>query len=151
MAEESTLPPPPPRRPSPRNAGHTTTLASPPAVRKRLLKNKSSFDGSVPVPGLSRRRSSMFSDFSLDDAQQSVRSSTGSILLPTISEDHKDHDLHHEPSHWHSAPLAFALIPALAGLFSKNGTAYATDILLLGLTAIFLNWSVRLPWSEEFS
>ncbi|KAF2238660.1 hypothetical protein EV356DRAFT_517936 [Viridothelium virens] len=145
MAEQSAVPPLP-RRPSPGNAGHTTTLASPPPLRNRLLKNKTSFERTLPGLGLSRRRSSILSDFSLDDAHQSMRSSTGSVLLPKISEDHKEHDLHQEPSHWHSAPLVFALVPAVAGLFFKNGTAFATDVLLLGLAAIFLNWSVRLPW-----
>jgi hypothetical protein len=42
--------------------------------------------------------------------------------------------------------LAFALLPALGGMFFKNGSSVITDIMLLGLAAIFLNWSVRLPW-----
>ena len=49
-------------------------------------------------------------------------------------------------SHWASAPLAFALLPAIGGMVFKNGSAVVSDILLLGLAAIFLNWSVRLPW-----
>ena len=148
MAEELTTRPPPTRRPSSGNAGHTTTLVSPPPLRNRLLKSKTSFDGALPAPAPPRRRSSLLSDFSLDDAHHSVRSSTGSFLLPKISGNHKHHDLHQEPSHWHSAPLAFAIVPAVAGLFFKNGTAFATDMLLLALAAIFLNWSVRLPWSD---
>jgi hypothetical protein len=28
----------------------------------------------------------------------------------------------------------------------QNGSAVVTDIMLLGLAAIFLNWSVRIPW-----
>lgn len=51
-----------------------------------------------------------------------------------------------EPSHWHSSPIAFAFLPALAGLFFTNGSAFVTDMLLLALAALFLNWSVRLPW-----
>ena len=90
------------------------------------------------------RRSSMLSDFSLDDAQHTIRSSTDSILLPRPSLEAPEHV--EEPSHWHSAPLAFAILPAVAGLVFKNGNAFTTDVLLLGLAAIFLNWSVRLPW-----
>ena len=51
-----------------------------------------------------------------------------------------------EPSHWHSVPLALALLPAAAGLFFEKGSIVITDITLLGLAAIFLNWSLRLPW-----
>ncbi|KAK3062688.1 hypothetical protein LTS18_003552, partial [Coniosporium uncinatum] len=32
------------------------------------------------------------------------------------------------------------------GLFFQNGSLFVTDICLLILAAIFLNWSVRLPW-----
>ena len=53
----------------------------------------------------------------------------------------------HEPSHWHSAPLALALFPALGGLFFHNGSVVVTDLTLLILAAVFLNWAVRLPWS----
>lgn len=60
--------------------------------------------------------------------------------------DHEELTPPDELSHWHSSPLAFAFLPALAGLFFTNGSAFVTDILLLGLAALFLNWSVRLPW-----
>jgi len=52
----------------------------------------------------------------------------------------------HESSHWDSAPLAFALLPALGGLFFTNGSSVITDVMLLGFAAILLNWSVRIPW-----
>jgi hypothetical protein len=51
----------------------------------------------------------------------------------------------HESSHWDSAPLAFALLPALGGLFFTNGSSVITDVMLLGFAAILLNWSVRIP------
>jgi hypothetical protein len=51
-----------------------------------------------------------------------------------------------EPSVWLSAPLAFAILPALGGLLFQNGGAYVTDALLLVLGATFLNWCVRAPW-----
>ncbi|KAF2858168.1 hypothetical protein K470DRAFT_260094 [Piedraia hortae CBS 480.64] len=43
-------------------------------------------------------------------------------------------------------PLAFALLPALAGLFFPNGSAFVTDLLLLSLAAVFMHWSIRFPW-----
>jgi len=52
------------------------------------------------------------------------------------------------PSHWHSAPLVFAILPAIGGLLFQNGSAVVTDILLLGLGSMFLNWCVRSPWYD---
>lgn len=62
---------------------------------------------------------------------------------PSISSSTSDED---NGSLWQNLPLAFAILPALGGLFFKNGVSVISDILLLGLAAIFLNWSVRLPW-----
>ncbi|KAL8986835.1 MAG: hypothetical protein Q9177_003906 [Variospora cf. flavescens] len=92
---------------------------------------------------LKRRRSSTFSD-SIDDAKQSIKSSTDDLLLPRLRSEGLPSHL--EPSHWHSTPLALALLPAIGGIFFQNGSAIVTDFTLLGLAAIFLNWSVRLPW-----
>jgi hypothetical protein len=98
----------------------------------------------VPTPGI-RRRSSNFSDYSLKEARKSFQSSTDDLLLP------KPRETGQEPSHdssaWDSAPLAFALLPAIGGMLFTNGSSIITDIMLLGLAAIFLNWSVRIPWS----
>ena len=90
------------------------------------------------------RRSSMLSDFSLEDARNSIRSSTDDLLLPKVHAGRPDGI--QEPSVWHSSPLAFALLPAVGGLLFTNGSAVITDFTLLGLAAVFLNWSVRLPW-----
>lgn len=89
------------------------------------------------------RRSSNFSD-SIDSTRQSIKSSTDDLLLPRA----KGVDIisSHEPSNWHSIPLALALLPALGGLCFQNGGAIVTDMTLLILAAIFLNWAVRLPW-----
>ena len=92
---------------------------------------------------LTKRRGSAFSD-SLDDARQSMRSSTDDLLLPRpVSPQSLSTGEH---SHWHSAPLVLALLPAFGGLFFENGGALVTDLTLLGLAAVFLNWSVKLPW-----
>ncbi|KAH9811721.1 hypothetical protein Tdes44962_MAKER05869 [Teratosphaeria destructans] len=57
----------------------------------------------------------------------------------------------HEVTNWHSSPLAFAILPALGGLFFNGGSAFVTDALLLILAAIFLNWSIRIPWDWYYS
>lgn len=90
------------------------------------------------------RRNSTLSD-SVSEARNSIRSSTDDLFLPRVSRRTNHVDLQEE-SHWQSAPLGLALFPAIAGVFFKNGSAVVTDITLLVLAAIFLNWSVRLPW-----
>jgi len=50
-----------------------------------------------------------------------------------------------EDSNWHSTPLVFAILPAVAGLLFNNGSAFVTDVLLLGFAALFMNWSIRIP------
>lgn len=91
-------------------------------------------------PGV-RRRSSNISDYSLKGFQ----SSTDDLLLPKPSATGHE-ESRHESSAWDSAPLAFALLPAIGGMLFTNGSSVITDVMLLGLAAIFLNWSVRLPW-----
>ena len=91
----------------------------------------------------SPRRSSNFSD-SLDDAKQSIRSSTDDLFLPRVET--SGLGSHRESSHWHSIPLGLALLPAIGGLIFKDGSAVVTDLTLLGLAAVFLNWSIRIPW-----
>lgn len=87
-------------------------------------------------PGAGRRRDSVMTE--------SLKSSTDDLLLPRVRS--RGMEAHPEPSHWHSAPLGLALLPAFGGLFFTNGSAVITDITLLLLAAVFLNWSVRLPW-----
>ncbi|RFU24070.1 hypothetical protein B7463_g12268, partial [Scytalidium lignicola] len=103
----------------------------------RTRLSNPSLDGS---PEIKRRRSSNFSEFSLNEA----RRTTDDLLLPTPHDPQLEvkHD-----SHWDSAPLAFALLPAIGGMMFQNGSSVVTDITLLGLAAIFLNWSVRIPWT----
>lgn len=117
------------------------TAAPPP--RHRQLGRASTFaEGTSTSPTSMRRRSSVLSDIS--EARFSVRSSADNLLRPG------GHDLDklvtEEPSPWHSAPLAFAILPAVGGLLFQNGSAVVTDVLLLGLSSIFLNWCVRAPW-----
>jgi len=108
-------------------------------LRQRHLGRASPFAADLANP----RRSSNMSG-SVDDARQSILSSTDDLLFPRVQNGGLER--HQEPSHWHSAPLAMALLPALGGLLFQNGSAVVTDLTLLGLAAVLLNWSVRLPW-----
>lgn len=96
-----------------------------------------------PIPHkLPRRRSSMAS--LATESVSSFRSTTDDLLLPRVGL--SGSGLHDEPSALHSAPLFLAIVPAVAGLVFKNGTAIMTDVTLLIIAAVFLNWSIRLPW-----
>ncbi|KAF2452297.1 hypothetical protein BDY21DRAFT_367887 [Lineolata rhizophorae] len=126
---------------------HRPSGGAPP--RLRTLARAQIFNDASPAAPPMRRRSSILSDFSLDDTRHSVFSSTDNLLLPRVTSNEAGAD--DEPSHWQSLPLAFAILPPLAGLLFHNGSAFVTDVLLLGLAAIFLNWSVRLPWNWYYS
>jgi hypothetical protein len=105
-------------------------------LRQRAAASQSSFDRSFDSP--LRRRSSTFSDYSLNEARRNIRND---ILNPGGL------DLDQHPSsNWAWIPLAFALLPAISGLLFKNGSSVVTDIMLLGLAAVFLHWSVTQPW-----
>ena len=88
--------------------------------------------------GSPRRRSSTFSDFSLNDAKH-LRDD---ILNPGAAASLQPHN----QNNLASIPLAFALLPAVGGMLFKNGSAVITDVMLLGLAAVFLHWSVTQPW-----
>lgn len=131
------------RSPGPAQSSNVRQRGGPP--RQSSTQNlKSSLS---PPPGLDRRRSSILSYSSIDGITQSL---AGGLLSPSTSrvsiEPRED-----EVTHWHSTPLAFAILPAVGGLLFKNGSAFVTDILLLGLAAIFMNWSIRLPWDWYYS
>ncbi|KAM0719129.1 hypothetical protein Q7P37_005034 [Cladosporium fusiforme] len=133
----------PPSRPSPTTTGNSYNAApSANAVRQRLPHRQSS-NGSLrsPPPELPRRRSSILSYSSLEDATNSF---TDDLLNPSSTRKLKKQK-REEDSNWHSTPLAFAILPALAGLFFNNGSAFVTDALLLGFAAMFMNWSIRIP------
>lgn len=86
------------------------------------------------IPAQSRRSSSL-TDFSPED-----------FLLPKVVSVDGDRLRLEPPSHWHSLPLAFALLPAFGGLLFTNGSSVITDVMLLGFATVLLNWSVKLPW-----
>lgn len=128
--------------PSPSILPPRTSVAS--TLRRRGLPSRAATLEGTNWP---QRRNSTLSD-SLSEARNSIRSSTDDILLPRVAKD--DEPVTSEESHWYSAPLALALLPAIAGVFFRDGSAIVTDVTLLALAAIFLNWSVRLPWYVNY-
>lgn len=126
--------------PSPSALPPRTSSAS--NLRRRGLPSRAATF--VEDASWAQRRNSTLSD-SLSEARNSIRSSTDDIFLPRVARDSEEPGSTEE-SHWHSTPLALALLPAIAGVFFQDGSAFVTDVTLLILAAIFLNWSVRLPW-----
>jgi len=119
--------------------------------RHRLATNRFATSTEIPTPTIRRsttdaprRRDSNYSDYSPNEARRSFQSSTDDLLLPKPSATGLESGQDSSP--WHSAPLAFALLPAVGGMLFQNGSSIITDIMLLGLAAVFLNWSVRVPW-----
>ncbi|KAK0711605.1 hypothetical protein B0H67DRAFT_494088 [Lasiosphaeris hirsuta] len=84
-----------------------------------------------------QRRTSTFSDFSLAEARRGLQ---GDIFNPSGV----NLQTHEKKRSW--LPLVFAILPPMAGILHNNGSAIMTDLLLLCLAAVFLNWSVRQPW-----
>jgi hypothetical protein len=123
----------------------------PALMRQKMLNRASTFaeGGRPPSPNLSnaprtlRRRSSLLSN--LSDAQQSLRSSTDSLLRPR----HNDMDKLASPDDstwWHQSPVLVAIIPALAALTHPHGGTIATDLVMLLLSAWFLSRAAEAPW-----
>jgi hypothetical protein len=113
----------------------STTVDETAQFRRRPLPNLSTADKSFEPP---RRRSSTFSDYSLNETKKNLRDeilNPGGLGMPS-----------HDGSNWASVPLVFALLPAVGGILFKNGSAVVTDVMLLGLAAVFLHWSVTQPW-----
>jgi hypothetical protein len=122
--------------------GTSRYTSPPPGLRQRPLGRAATF--AEPTRPLNRRRSSIFSE-SFSDARKSFKASTDDLLFPKVSSANKDAE-RDEDSHWHSLPLGLALLPAVGGMIFKDGSAVITDITLLALAAIFMNWALRMPW-----
>ncbi|OTA93242.1 hypothetical protein M434DRAFT_395793 [Hypoxylon sp. CO27-5] len=116
------------------------TVGQPSLVRRRPTINVGSptgEDGFVDI----RRRSSTYSDFSLTDARRDLEASADDLLNPSRSGSKES-----DTSPLVYIPLTLALLPAVAGIFFENGSAFFTDLTLLSLAAVFLHWSVTQPW-----
>ncbi|KAI9741825.1 MAG: hypothetical protein M1834_000211 [Cirrosporium novae-zelandiae] len=129
------------------NGAISPSSASGPSQMRYRAPRRSSTIADLSRPSIPRRGSILSDGFS--ETRQSMRSSTDNLFLPRV--DSPGLAMQEESSPWHSIPLALALLPALAGVFFKNGNAVVTDITLLLLATILLNWSVRLPWNWYFS
>ncbi|KAL1870535.1 hypothetical protein VTK73DRAFT_2609 [Phialemonium thermophilum] len=117
-------------------ARRATTVDDATELRRRSWTNQFTAENLFDTP---RRRSSTYSEYSLNEAQRNLQED---ILNPSGAS-----LVTHENSNWAAVPLAFAILPAIAGLFFKNGGSVITDAMLLGLAAIFLHWSVTQPWN----
>lgn len=74
----------------------------------------------------------------------SFKSSTEDLLSPRASGDSVEQNV--EASLWYSVPLLLAIVPAAGSLAFKGGSVFLTDLSLLVLTAIYLNWFLVTPW-----
>ncbi|KAA8641830.1 uncharacterized protein ATNIH1004_010769 [Aspergillus tanneri] len=124
-----------PQNPSPSSNPRVCSPGSM-SLRHRGPTRSATYAEGSTVPN--QRRNSTLSD-SVSEARNSIRSSTDDLFFPRAAKQ-GDVDVPNEESHWHSAPLGLALLPAIAGVFFKNGSAVVTDVTLLVLAAIFLNW-----------
>ncbi|KAE9567388.1 hypothetical protein CGMCC3_g16485 [Colletotrichum fructicola] len=128
--------------PSPAPSGHSikraVTVDESSQLRRRTpfgqFPTETSF---IERAGLHRRRSSTLSDYSFGEARDLLNPKPTGVPPPSSD----------DMSNWASIPLAFALLPAVGGLLFNNGSAVVTDVMLLGLSAVFLHWSVTHPWN----
>ncbi|KAK3185427.1 hypothetical protein K4F52_005737 [Lecanicillium sp. MT-2017a] len=107
-------------------------------TRRRTPTRRFSSDSAFEPPPVPPRRSSNFSEISLNEARD--------ILNPQARQTSSVESSLPESSSLASLSLAFALLPAISGALFKNGGAIVTDIMLLGLAGVFLHWSVTQPW-----
>jgi hypothetical protein len=132
-----------PQRPPPTTTGNAYNApSSSNPLRQRFPQRQSSNSSLRSTPSeLPRRRSSILSYSSLEDATNSF---ADDFMNPASTKKLRKQK-EEEDSNWHSTPLVFAILPAVAGLLFNNGSAFVTDVLLLGFAALFMNWSIRIP------
>ncbi|KAG6311875.1 hypothetical protein E4U22_002319 [Claviceps purpurea] len=110
-----------------------------PMQRKSHASRSDASNEGLPPPqgpaAVPLRRSSNFSEYNLDEARDLLN--PGAAARATHAP---------ESSSLASLSLAFALLPAIAGVLVKDGHVLVTDIMLLGLSGVFLHWSVTQPW-----
>ncbi|KAI4870812.1 hypothetical protein F4820DRAFT_145594 [Hypoxylon rubiginosum] len=116
------------------------TVGQTASIRRRSTLNAGSPTGENSFADI-RRRSSTYSDFSLNDARKDLETSADELFNPSKSGPKTT-----DKSPYVYLPLALALLPAVAGIFFENGSAFFTDLILLSLAAVFLHWSVTQPW-----
>jgi hypothetical protein len=128
----------------------TATASSPIDTQNGHSNLKQRRGQASSLSGLAERRGSALSsrsyrtDSSSSARPFSMRSSTEDLLSPRVTGE--EEELHHETSLWHSLPILFAIVPAIGGLFSKNGSVFVTDLALLGLAGLYLQYTLVTPW-----
>ncbi|KAH8733204.1 hypothetical protein GQ44DRAFT_600564 [Phaeosphaeriaceae sp. PMI808] len=115
-------------------------------LRQKMLNRAVTFTEGARLSStnLSRRRSSLLSN--LSDTQQSCRSSTDNLPRMTGNHDMNKLLTLDESSFWHSTPVFIAIVPAIAALTHPNGGTFATDIVLLILSAWLMHKCATVPW-----
>lgn len=83
------------------------------------------------------------SEFNLPEAGKYFRDGTKNLLDPSAARSELAND---GSSLLSSLPLAFALLPAIAGVFFEGGRDLITDVMLLGLVFILLRYTITQPW-----
>lgn len=83
------------------------------------------------------------SEFNIPEAGRYFRDGTKNLLDPSAARSEPTND---GSSLLSSLPLAFALLPAIAGVFFEGGRDLITDVMLLGLVFIFLRYTITQPW-----
>ncbi|KAI8963980.1 hypothetical protein F5Y11DRAFT_318018 [Daldinia sp. FL1419] len=116
------------------------TVGQPAPIRRRPTLNSGSPTAENGFADV-RRRSSTYSDFSLNDARRDLETSADELFNPSKAGSNEA-----DKSPFVYVPLTLALLPAIAGIFFENGSAFFTDLILLSLAAVFLHWSVTQPW-----
>ncbi|KAG5967794.1 hypothetical protein E4U57_000149 [Claviceps arundinis] len=124
--------------PKPMPFGLDEPSPAPMQRKSHASRSDASNEGLPPTQGpaaVPLRRSSNFSEYNLDEARHLLN--PGAAAPATHAP---------ESSSLASLSLAFALLPAVAGVLVKDGHVLVTDIMLLGLSGVFLHWSVTQPW-----
>ncbi|KAL8420116.1 hypothetical protein RB594_003047 [Gaeumannomyces avenae] len=133
----ATPPQPQPYALAPGHSLRRAATIAEPSLRRRAVLSPLEQQGSAEPGSAARRRdSAISSDCSLDALNSPSRRPGVAINKPDRS---IGPDLQ-------ALPLLFALLPALGGLIFKDGSAFVTDFLLLGLAAVFLHTTVTQPW-----
>lgn len=97
----------------------------------RTRRRSSNGDSQGPK---TRRSSSLVTDTTFDDAAMRS-SSVGDSIENEV-----------EVSLWYSVPLLLAIVPAIAGIAFQKGSVIITDLALLVLAGVYLQWCLVTPW-----
>ncbi|KXJ94927.1 hypothetical protein Micbo1qcDRAFT_202604 [Microdochium bolleyi] len=143
MADDSSKPGPPPAAQA---SGRDSSFPEP-LLRRAATVNFGSQShpphaSSSSAFGGMKRRGSTFSD-GFSDARRDLENSADELFNPTRARRREESA---DRSALSYTPLVLALLPAVAGMIFQNGASFFTDLILLAIAAVVLNWSVTQPW-----